>query len=198
MAAIVLDELTNPGKLWSRDEVLDGDVVPRLAGVYAWYFRQIPPGVPTEGCIKHDGLTLLYAGISPKAPPQNGMPPSRETLRSRIRYHMRGNAEGSTLRLTLGCLLRERPGIQLRRVGSGTRLTFAEGEDALSSWMDENALVCWTVCEQPWALEAEIIRVVNLPLNLDQNRHHAFWSALRACRAAARERARQLPVYSGL
>jgi hypothetical protein len=35
-----------------------------------------------------------------------------------IRYHYTGNASGSTLRLTLGCLLAERLGIQLRRVGA--------------------------------------------------------------------------------
>ena len=40
---------------------------------------------------------------------------------NRIRYHFRGNAEGSTLRLTLGCLLIKPLGIELRRVGSGKR-----------------------------------------------------------------------------
>ena len=31
-------------------------------------------------------------------------------------------------------------GIQLRRVGSGSRMTFGAGEQALSAWMAENAL----------------------------------------------------------
>ena len=62
--------------------------------------------------------------------------------------------------------------------------------------MDENSCVCWMVCEQPWVLKTEIIRSVNLPLNLAQNRPHAFWSAPFACRAAARERARALPMVS--
>ena len=48
-------------------------------------------------------------------------------MRERIRYHYQGNAEGSTLRLTLGCLLSEELDIELRRVGSGKRMTFAEG-----------------------------------------------------------------------
>ncbi|WP_386143941.1 GIY-YIG nuclease family protein [Streptomyces yanii] len=42
---------------------------------------------------------------------------STQNLRTRVRYHYRGNAAGSTLRLTLGCLL----GLELRRVGSGKR-----------------------------------------------------------------------------
>ena len=48
-------------------------------------------------------------------------------MRERIPYHYQGNAEGSTLRLTLGCLLSEELDIELRRVGSGKRMTFAEG-----------------------------------------------------------------------
>ena len=84
-------------------------------------------GVPTANCRFQDGLTLLYTGIAPKAPPQNGRNPSSQSLWDRIRYHYRGNAEGSTLRLTLGCLLAEELGIHLRRVGSGKRLTFHTG-----------------------------------------------------------------------
>ena len=48
-------------------------------------------------------------------------------MRERIPYHYQGNAEGSTLRLTLGCPLSEELDIELRRVGSGKRGTFAEG-----------------------------------------------------------------------
>jgi hypothetical protein len=53
---------------------------------------------------------LLYVGISPSRAGRH------ETLRSRIRYHFRGNAEGSTLRLTLGCLLEPILGTRLGRV----------------------------------------------------------------------------------
>jgi hypothetical protein len=38
---------------------------------------------------------------------------------------MRGNAEGSTLRLTLGCLLSEQLGIELRRVEEAMPFTLA-------------------------------------------------------------------------
>jgi hypothetical protein len=139
-------------------------------------------------------LTLLYLGIAPKAAPQNGKPASRQRLCHRIRYHYRGNAEGSTLRLTLGCLLADRLGIRLRRVGSGTRLTFAEGEQTLSKWMHDNAFVAWQVADQPWVLEKAIIGEVSLPLNLDMNKAHPFHPALSAIRRAAREEARRLPV----
>ncbi|HEV8559512.1 MAG TPA: hypothetical protein VGR06_24485, partial [Actinophytocola sp.] len=55
---------------------------------------------------------LLYVGIAPR---HIATRISRQNVRSRVRCHFQGNAEGSTLRLTLGCLL----GLELRRVGSG-------------------------------------------------------------------------------
>src|SRR5262245_38953406 len=134
-AMIAADALLNPARLWTRSDVLVRDCpVPREPGVYAWYFREIPPEVPTADCRRALGATLLYVGIAPK------QPSSAQTLRSRIRYHYTGTAEGSTLRLTLGCLLEGRLGIRLRRVGSGTRRTFADGEDRLSEWMGHYAL----------------------------------------------------------
>jgi hypothetical protein len=121
-------------------------------------------------------------------------PPSRQTLRSRLRYHFRGNAEGSTLRLSLGCLLSQSLGIELRRVGSGRRMTFGVGERVLSDWLERNARVACLACDEPWRIEKHMIRPVSLPLNLDQNRHHGFHSELAEIRRAAKARARELPV----
>jgi len=182
------DALLNPARLWTRAEVVvraRDCPVPRQAGVYAWYFREVPPGVPPTDCRQALGATLLYVGISPKKPP------SGQDLRGRIRYHYCGNAEGSTLRLTLGCLL----GIPLRRVGSGRRRTFADGEERLSEWMAQNALVIWLPTTEPWLLEEQLIATVSLPLNLDQNRQHAFHARLSALRSDARARANASPIW---
>ncbi len=93
--------LLDPGHLWSRQEVLaTPSPVPREPGVYAWYFREVPPRVPVADCHVYGSNTLLYLGISPKEPSKNGFAASKQTLFDRIRYHHRGNAEGSTLRLT--------------------------------------------------------------------------------------------------
>jgi hypothetical protein len=130
----------------------------------------------------------------PDPPPENGKPPSQQNIRKRIRYHFRGNAEGSTLRKTLGCLLADELGIELRRVGSGTRRTFGAGEAILSQWMVDNALVSWIAVSQPWLLERKLFNLLDLPLNLQENSHNQFHKELTAIRAAAEARARALPV----
>jgi hypothetical protein len=170
--------------------------VPAAPGVYGWWFRRLPTELEIDECLTRDGLTLLYTGISPKRPPANGRSPSTQTLRDRIRYHYRGNAEGSTLRKTLGILLSEPLGIELRRVGSGKRMTFDAGESRLSEWMAENALVSWLVDPEPWLLEAQFIADLDVPLNLDGNTRNKFHPELTARRARSVARARDLPVLA--
>ncbi|GAB2775124.1 GIY-YIG nuclease family protein [Streptomyces daliensis] len=174
--------LSSPERLWSADDVLSRPgPVPNTAGVYGWHFGESPhPGLPAG--------RLLYVGIAPRRMSNRT---STQNLRKRVRFHFRGNAYGSTLRLTLGCLLR----LELRRVGSGKRLTFArDGEAELTRWMAEHARVCWLEHAEPWTVEADLIARLDLPLNLDQNRHNAFHPHLTELRARARHRARDLPV----
>lgn len=103
------------------------------------------------------------------------------------------NAEGSTLRKTLGILLADELGIELRRVGTGTRMTFGTGEQALSMWMSHNAFVSWIVDPEPWILEAQLIAELDVPLNLEGNAHNAFHPELSAARSRAVGHARSLP-----
>jgi hypothetical protein len=188
--------LVRPDRVWSRAEVLGRpSPVPAVAGTYAWYFKQLPAAIDTTSCISWAGLALLYVGISPKAPPASGVGPSSQNLRRRLRQHYALNAYGSTLRLTLGCLLSEQLGLVLRRVGSGTRLTFADGEQCLSQWMADNAFVSWVAHERPWELEDALVKTLDLPLNLQGNDHHPYRADLRRARAAARDHARALPVW---
>lgn len=182
--------LLAPEHLTSRSEALARpSPIPAVPGVYAWYFRDPPPKVPLAGCHAADGAHLLYVGISPGKPPSNGRPPSRQNLRTRVRYHYRGNAYGSTLRLTLGCLLGHSLGLRLQTVSLSGRMTFAAGEDRLSAWMSEHAYVTWMPYNSPWLLEDRLIEEVSLPLNLRGNEAHAFHPALTDLRRAAREEA---------
>lgn len=185
----------DPPRVYFGEDVLTRpSPVPARDGVYGWWFRELPPLVVADGCRQYQDLRLLYAGISSNRPPQNGRSSSKQTLQKRIKYHYTGNAEGSTLRKTLGCLLADELGIQLRRVGSGARMTFVEGEQRLSAWMGENAYVSWAVRERPWELEDELIGTLDLPLNLQGNPHNQFHPVLTGARARCVAQAKALPV----
>lgn len=181
-----------PEKTFSRAEVMSRPTpVPAINGVYFWWFKEIPPGVPTEGCITQDGYSLLYVGISPD---KKGKPNSRANLKTRIRTHYSGNAEGSTLRRTLGVLLATESNYPLRRVGSGTRTTFTHsGEQWLDRWMEKNAKVSWIADEEPWLLEGILIANIPLPLNIQDN-NHAFKPILSAMRSRAMAEAKIMEI----
>jgi hypothetical protein len=182
-----------PERLFSRAEVLQPpSPVPKSHGLYAWYFREVPAVIPTDGCLKVNGNFLLYLGI---APDHANKPNSRASLVSRIRQHYRGNAEGSTLRRTLGVLLEEKSGFPLRRVGSGKRITLThQGERWLDEWMEKNAFVAWTQHAAPWTIEHDLLREISCPLNIMDNRHHPFASILKKMRTEALQRAKALPI----
>lgn len=108
--------LLQPKRLYTSSEVISRrSPVPNAPGVYAWYFDARLPLIDMQRCHRIDDRALLYVGISPKAPSLTANP-SRSTLRKRICPHYRGNAEGSTLRRTLGCLLAPALRIKLRCV----------------------------------------------------------------------------------
>ena len=190
---ITLSLIVPPSNLHSRAEVLNRpSPVPAKNGLYAWYFADVPQIVSTAGCLTVDGKTLLYIGI---APDKSSKPNSRQSLLGRVRYHYRGNAEGSTLRRTLGVLLESKSGFPLRRVGSGTRITLTHaGERYLDEWMGRNAFVAWMACPEPWVLERELLGKFSCPLNLKDNDHHAFAPVLRRMRSEALRRAREMPI----
>ena len=182
---------------WSRADLIARPCpAPAVGGVYAWFFSRVPAGIDPSGCYVVDGWTLLYVGISPKEPPINGRPPSRSTLRQRLRTHLAGNAAGSTLRKTLGCLLAEELGINLRRVGTGDRYTLTNpGEQRLDAWMADHCRVAWREVIDPWRLEREILASgLPLPLNIRDNPCLAHTAVVQAVRATAMRAADALPI----
>ncbi|CAH3603252.1 hypothetical protein AI2709V1_3305, partial [Klebsiella pneumoniae] len=181
-----------PDKTFSRTDVMSRPTpVPAANGIYFWWFKEIPSGVPTEGCITQNGYTLLYVGISPD---KKGKPNSRANLRQRIKTHYSGNAEGSTLRRTLGVLLATESNFPLRRVGSGKRMTFTHpGEQWLDRWMDKNARVYWIEDDEPWVLEEMLIATISLPLNLQGNKH-TFKPILSSMRSKAIAEAQTMEI----
>jgi hypothetical protein len=186
---------------FTRDEVFtDPCPVPSKPGIHGWWFRDVPGTIDTSRCEKRDGLTLLYIGIAPTPPPANGKRPVSQDLRKRVRYHFGGvagaSAEGSTLRKSLGVLLPADLGIELRRVGSGQRRTFAGGEAVLTQWMAENALVSWLVRPDPWLFEEELIANLDLPLNIQGNTGNAFYLELKRLRREALAKSNKLRILA--
>ncbi|MCK5113512.1 MAG: hypothetical protein KAR11_01965 [Phycisphaerae bacterium] len=133
--------------------------IPPDPGIYGWYFKEVPHGVPTRGCVKAGGMfskkVLIYVGIS-------------NNLDRRIRQFHCGNSESvSTLRKKLKLLL-----------------DFDEKQ--LSDWMAKNAFVCWVVkgggiVPHDFSqgdigdIEKLIIQKhLNLPLNAEHNTSHPF------------------------
>src|ERR1700759_1177257 len=67
--------------------------------------------------------------------------------------------------------------------------------------MDRNAFVSWLEQPEPWLLEERLLSTVDLPLNLDQNRHNRFHPILTASREQSKLRcgaARGVPSSGGL
>jgi hypothetical protein len=164
--------------------------VPAASGVYAWYFDQSPPNVPLDGTHERHGHRLLYVGIAPRRPAASGST-TKQNLRKRLRTHYARDAYGSTLRLSLGCLL----GLRLQVTGGNPkRLTFGPAEATLNAWMADHARVVWMSCDNQWDVEDKLMKDLSLPLNLRGNEAHDFYPTLTSERAAAKQTALGLPV----
>ena len=192
----ILALLVPPNLFGSAETLQRGGGAPKLPGIYAWYFDEIPRGVDDRDCHRLGKWTLLYCGISPQRPPANGRAASRSHVRRRLQTHYTGNAYGSTLRLTLGCLLEIEIGTVLRRVGATGRFTFTNpGEQLLDTWMQDHARVAWAEDFRPWEAERRILSSgLPLPLNIEGNPCQQARNSLSAVRSAARRRAETMPL----
>ncbi len=161
-----------------QDLELNSTLPPRRAGVYAWFFANPPNAVPTSDSMVRDGAYLLYVGIASD---------KRNGLHSRVREHFTSNAAGSTLRMSLGCLLEEKLGTVLVR--AGLRRTFGPRESALTEWIRAHARLSWFPMDNPEHIERRLIASLLPPLNLDQNETHPFHPILTQIRLRARQRA---------
>ena len=154
-----------------REILANPSVVPDSPGIYAWCFDESP--VPPEfcgDCTVREGCLILYIGIA-----------AGQSLRDRIcKRHLR-SASVSTLRLSLGCLLREECGLELRSA-SRDHYDWGAGEENLTEWMADHAFVAWHVHGDPETLEAGAIVRYRPPLNIKGNRQHPFCEHLVALR----------------
>ncbi len=159
---------------------------PSHTGVYGWYFREIPPKVPTAGCIERDGCMLLYVGIGAGS---KGL--------ERLKSHYTRDCSRSTLRKTLACLLADKLDVRLRLIREDGRIWLGDrGEEKLSRWMASAASVAWRRLTDPTALEPDLIPLLKVPLNLTFNETHLFYPTLSAMREKVLAEARVQPSMS--
>jgi len=174
---------------YADDVIRVPEFLPRKPGVYAWYFRVVPrtvlEGFPTRNLITIQGWTLLYVGIAGS---------HADNLRVRIRsLHLgqskRGNAEGSTLRRSLGCcLLQNELAISLQRQKPGGKTVWfgEEGEAQLTAWMIQNGRIAWLEATDPREIESKVFETYGhcLPFNIshDNRERNPFSERLRDLR----------------
>jgi hypothetical protein len=159
-----LQPLISPNPFYRSSEVLQSFEDSSIKGVYAWWFRNLPSFVPLYGTRRSNEMALLYVGTS------------KRPLRKRLGEHVRHDASRSTLRRSIGCLLAEELRIELEvtRVSRVSKCHFGFGllgEQALSSWMEENARISWVQHTEPLLLEQYVIDTLTLPVNVRGNNH---------------------------
>jgi predicted GIY-YIG superfamily endonuclease len=184
--------------LFSYEEIeKNKKVIPCQPAVYAWYFKKIknlPKNFhyPIENgeiiCQEKNGivLNLYYIGISG----------NNNYLRKRLNQHFNGNAESSTLRYSLGCLLSEHLDIKLQiKAKSSKRFSknhcIKLGENVLSKWLSENAFISFFSCDDKTTaekIEKWLISKVSLPLNIEHNSKHPFCRELKKIRKTHRDK----------
>ncbi len=98
----LVDQLLQPQTILPvADFLARPELIPTEAGMYGWWFKTLPPQVPIAGCLHVAGWTLLYVGISPAG----NNPASCQHLRKRLRDHLLGRANNSTLRFQFRLLI---------------------------------------------------------------------------------------------
>jgi hypothetical protein len=158
---------TRPHQVFSSCRAaVDPAIVPGTRGIYGWYFDILPPGIPRGNYAIVDGHMLLYIGIA------GASLTSRSTLRKRIcSNHLgRHSTPQSTLRRTLGALLKNELRL-VRHPKAGGKYWFGEkGEADLRQWMMDHALLAWQEDEEPREVEAVILADADFVLPLNKQR----------------------------
>jgi len=146
------------------------------SGIYGWYFakdafKNAIVNVPYDGCVGNLGYSLLYVGIGPSGAVSKKPSKKPRILSDRlIKNHFNGSARNSTVRKSIGCLLREELGLIPRKM-AGDKFNFGDSEEILSKWLRSNARVAFVAVDDPWLYEGEIISKLQPPLNINGDPH---------------------------
>jgi hypothetical protein len=174
---ILPQQLLSPQKLYSRTEILTRpSPVPKLPGVYAWYIHNLPEIVPTADCHHHANLPLAYIGIS-------------SNLQKRLKQHLNGPTNLSTLRRTLSSLLIDDLALTPQMINK-KKFNLGRSEEKLSQWLAQNGSVVWLAHPTPRQLELIFLNSgLSLPLNVESNKTHPFQMTLKQLRQSLKAKA---------
>ncbi|WP_157818189.1 GIY-YIG nuclease family protein [Pseudonocardia alni] len=143
-------------------------LAPPAPGLYAWW---APPAIlPDLPGLPHPAvpdLRLLYVGLATK-------------LRSRLASNHLRRSGSSTLRRTLAGLLLDEQ--EYRTCWTDRVVLVEEDEARLTEWIDGNLSVSWCEHPTPRDVEADVIRALHPPLNVN----HASGPAAQIVKAARR------------
>jgi hypothetical protein len=144
----------------------DLNAVPASAGVYFVYIREdasllcsdAPAFWQSETPVRCDGHQLVYLGAS------------GQSVRARVKCHLRGDSRVSSLRKTLGGLLLRELCLSPYR-SSRTRFHFADGEERLTEWICRNTAYDFIENPDAFGLEKFLIQSLRPPFNITHRRH---------------------------
>lgn len=174
VAALRGTELHAPGSL----------IPPEGGGVYAWWVRRerlgdARPKIPTVPHPTVAGWSLLYVGIVPR----KTNPETNRCFRSRVgKDHKSGSIGNSTFRQSLASLLISHLGLRPKSGFDRSRLV---DERLLTQWIEDQCVVTFACCSQPWISEKAVIAEMRPPLNMTLGSHE-FRSAVESAREALR------------
>jgi len=172
-----VEQLLHRDGIVSASEVMrQPDLLPRHKGAYAWYFdpKDMPREIAGEHPLDINGRLLLYIGVA------GASSKSRNTLRKRVLdAHLKGRLF-STLRVSLGYLLRDELDLTPRKKEGEIHFD-RKGEQRLTEWLAANASVAWLPDERPWEIEAMTLAAygIMLSLNIEGNPLNEFAQQLR-------------------
>ena len=147
--------------------LLEPSLLPETAGVYLAYFRHEAGLLAATQQVHHSNdlptklgeFDLLYLGAS------------EDSIRGRILKHLKGDLRRSSLRRTVGVLLREQLSLSLCEANRAN-FHFGDGEVRLSRWLAENSAFAFIETEDAFRFEKFLIQKLGPPLNLSHRRRH--------------------------
>lgn len=172
-----LDAILHPDQMYSHTEISkQSSLVPAEEGIFAWYFKEVPERLKNLGLHTHKGLTLAYIDSSPQKPLKDSLS-AKGNIRKRVLADITGPASTSSIRRSLGCLLKEKLDLKSVKLSSRT-VNFGEGERALTDWISHNVRFCWLITESPWDIRDKLIKEKQVPLTLSNKLVNSFYDEL--------------------